>query len=168
MNVKIKRLISWLWHHCSGCFCILLVFCTLVITAFTYFSEETYNIYFVYHEESYQLLEEKAHDVVEAWDNLEVSYIESYQTVLRTETPRVSVTLKVSDYGTDSQTVTTTRGYSSYGEQIGVTLFSFAFVSAIASAVFIAAIFVLLILLGFISWLVPKIRNLWYRGHRLK
>lgn len=169
MNLKIKRLIRWLWHHCFGCFCILLVFCTLVITAFTYFSEETRDIYFVYHEETYQELEEKAHDIVEAWNTIEEKpYIESYQTVLYSEHPRARVTLNVSEYGTESQKVSTTRGYSTRAEQVGLNIFSFAIVSAIASAAFIAAIFVLLILLGFISWLIPTIRNLWYRGQRLK
>lgn len=169
MNLKIKRLIRWLWHRCFGCFCILLVFCTLVITAFTYFSEETRDIYFVYHEETYQELEAKAHDIVKAWDTIEEKpYIESYQTVLRSEHPRARVTLNVSGYGTDSQQVTTTRGYTSHAEQVGLNIFSFVILSAIATAAFLAAIFVLLILLGFISWLIPTIRKLWYQGRRLK
>ena len=169
MNLKIKRLIRWLWHHCFGCFCILLVFCTLVITAFTYFSEETRDIYFVYHEEAYQELEEKAHDIVKAWNTIEEKpYIESYQTVLRSEHTHEKVTLNVSGYGTDSQKVTTTRGYATRAEQIGINIFSFVILSAIASAAFLTAIFTLLILFGFISWLIPTIRNLWYRGRRLK
>ena len=157
MYLKIGKTIRWIWKRCFWFLLLLTTIITLSTLAYFHSIEDFRDLYFNYPEETYQKLENEAEKLAKDLEEIDIAYPGSFETTLRSHFPSANVTLKIYDLGGTNTQVIIERGYATEKQKLFWETFTLVFAAFGISVIFMLAIFVVLDILYFFSWLFNKI-----------